>query len=146
MEKDNVAITIQSHQRIDGRAEGFSQRCEGRLRPEGEGFLLTYREDRQAGLGETETRLLVEGDRLTLTRRGETRCVMVFQPGKRSAALYQTPYGEIPMELEALSLKTQLSRAGGRVDLHYRTVLDHGPAGEIRLRLTIRQKENETYD
>ena len=67
---------------------------------------------------------------------------MVFQPGETHTSLYQTPYGRIPMTLRTLSLRSDLGERGGHVTIHY-TMEIGGAAGETRLRLTVKTKENE---
>ena len=143
MEKSNVTVTIRSLQTLEGEKELLTQREEGCLRREGEGWLLTYREGESSGLGRTYTTLRLEEGRATLIREGEVTSSMVFQPGKSHTCLYETPYGKLPMTLRTLALQTQLTGAGGTVSIHYQIRLGGGSAGETRLRLTIRAKEKE---
>lgn len=144
MEKNNVTVTIQSLQVLETGREAMTQRSEGRLTREGEGWLLTYREGEDSGLGATRTTLRLEGERVTLTRTGELTSQMLFQVGRPHTSLYETPYGKLPMTVNTLKLKTDLSHDGGRIDLHYQIQLGGGSAGETRLRLTLRTKENES--
>lgn len=142
MEENNVSITIQSLQCLEGETETVTQRAEGRLSREGEGYVLTYREGEERGLGHTRTTLQLEEGRAALTRTGEVTSQMVFQPGQPHTSLYETPYGRLPMTIHTLSLKTELTDRGGTVAIHYQIELGGGPAGETRLRLTVRKKEN----
>lgn len=145
MEENNVTITIQSLQTLETGKESMTQRTEGRLCREGEGWSLTYREGEDSGLGRTRTTLRLEGGQMTLTRSGELTSHMVFQEGQSHTSLYETPYGKLPMTIRTLSLKSDLSRRGGTVSVQYQIQLGGGPAGETRLRLTIKAKEN-SYD
>ena len=142
MEETNVTITIKSVQRRDGEQESITQRCEGRLSRKGELWRLYYREGAQAGLGETQTLLESEGGRVTLSREGEVRCRMVFQPGLSHTSVYETPYGKLPMTIRTLALKTGLTPTGGRVMIHYQIQLGGADAGETWLRLLAETKEN----
>ena len=144
MEKNNVTVTIQSLQVLETGKEAMTQRSEGRLTREGEGWPHTYREGEDSGLGATRTTLRLEGERVTLTRTGELTSQMLFQVGRPHTSLYETPYGKLPMTVNTLKLKTDLSHDGGRIDLHYQIQLGGGSAGETRLRLTLRTKENES--
>lgn len=145
MEENNVTITIQSLQILETGRETMTQRTEGRLCREGEGWLLTYREGEDSGLGRTRTTLRLEEDRATLTRSGELKAHMVFQEGRPHTSLYETPYGKLPMTIRTLSLRSELNGRGGTVSVHYQIQLGGGPAGETRLRLTVKTKEN-SYD
>ncbi len=145
MEKSNVAVTIQSLQRLETGTETMSQHIEGRLTQKGRGWLLTYWEGKDSGLGRTRTTLRIEEDRAILERTGELTSQMIFQVGCPHMSLYETPYGKLPMTVQTLSLKTNLTETGGTVSIHYQIQLGEGSAGETRLRLTLRTKEKE-YD
>lgn len=142
MEETNVTITIKTLQRREEGTESMTQRSEGILRREGEGWALTYREDQSSGLGDTRTTLCLEEDRATLLREGALRSRMVFRPGTLCACRYATPCGELPMTLHTLALEWELSEAGGSVFLVYRIQLGGADVGENRLRLTVKTKEN----
>ncbi len=143
MEKNNVTVTIQSLQTGETGTETMTQHTEGRLTGEGTSWTITYREGEESGLGRTRTTLQIGGERATLTRTGELTSQMVFEVGQPHSSLYETPYGKLPMTVRTLSLKSELAEAGGRVSIHYEIQLGGGPAGETRLRLTVRAKESE---
>lgn len=145
MEETKVSVLIQSHQILDTGRESMIQREQGALARTGTGWRLSYREGEGSGLGQTRTTLLLEKDRATLIRTGEVSSQMVFQPGQPHTSLYETPYGNLPMTIRTLSLRTDLSDRGGTVAIHYQIQLGGGSAGETRLRLTVKAKEN-SYD
>ena len=142
MSNIKVAVTIRALQTLDGEKETMTQRAQGTLRREGETWLLTYREGEASGLGDTQTSLEVGPAQAVLTRTGEVVSRMVFRPGQSQTSFYQTPYGRIPMTLRTLSLRSDLGERGGHVTIHY-TMEIGGAAGETRLRLTVKTKENE---
>ena len=142
MSNTKVTVTIHSLQTLDTGKEVLTQQARGDLRREGETWLLTYREGESSGLGDTRTTLEIAPRRAVLTRTGELSSRMVFQPGETHTSLYQTPYGRIPMTLRTLSLRSDLGERGGRVTIRY-TMEIGGAAGETRLRLTVKTKENE---
>lgn len=143
MSNTKVSVTIHSLQLLDGEKETMTQRARGTLRRAGDTWLLTYREGESSGLGDTQTTLEVGPVQAVLTRTGEVASRMVFQPGQSQTSLYQTPYGQIPMTLHTLSLKSDLGEGGGHITIHYRIQLGGGSAGETRLRLTVQAKEKE---
>lgn len=143
MEENNVTITIRSLQRLPGESQSVTQHVAGRLTREGEGYLLTYREGEESGLGQTRTILRLEPGWATLTRTGEVSSHMVFQEGKEHTSLYETPYGKLPMTIRTHRLEEKLNEAGGSVYLIYEIRLGGADAGETRLRLTVNAKEKE---
>lgn len=142
MEERSVDITIKTLQRRAEGTESMTQRAVGVLRREGSGWLLTYREGEDSGLGDTSTALRLEEGKATLTREGESTSQMVFQPGEPYACRYTTPYGELSMTVKTLRLEWELGQAGGKVFIIYKLQLGGADMGENRLRLTVNTKEN----
>lgn len=140
MAEHNVIVTIKSLQRRETDADSMTQRLEGCLVREGEGWLLTYSEP-DNGLGPTTTSLRLTGGTVTLTRSGALASQMVFQEGLPHTSVYETPYGKLPMTLRTLRLEWELTQAGGKVFLIYKPNLGGADLGENRLRLTITKKE-----
>lgn len=142
MEEKSVDITIKTLQRRPEAAESMTQRAEGVLCREGEGWLLRYREGEDSGLGDTRTTLRFEEGRAVLEREGESASRMVFQVGEPYACRYATPYGELPMTVKTLRLDWELSGAEGKAFIIYKIQIGGADVGENRLRLTVKTKEN----
>lgn len=145
MEEIKVSVLIQSLQTMDTGKQTMTQRAEGLLRQTETGWLLTYQEGEDSGLGATCTTLCLDPGRAVLARTGEVSSRMVFQPGQEHTSLYETAYGKLPMTIRTLALKAGLTQDGGRISIHYQIELGGGGAGETRLRLTLQKKEN-SYD
>ena len=140
MSENNVIVAIRALQRRDTGTDSMTQRLEGRLTREGDGWLLTYSEE-SGGLGPTSTSLRLNGETATLTRSGVLASQMVFQQGRPHTSAYKTPYGTLPMTLHTLRLEWELTQAGGKVFLVHQMHLGGADIGENRLRLTITKKE-----
>ncbi len=142
MPENNVTVSILSVQHLpDGGEERVGQERPGYLRRTGEGWALTYQEDADSGLGDTRTTLRLEGEGAVLLRTGETASRMAFRAGEEDTSLYETPYGKLPMTVRTQRLLTELDERGGRVEIDYQMELGGAPAGSIRLRLTVRERE-----
>lgn len=140
MTETPVEILIRSVQTLDGQSETIDLNARGTLRelsPDGEGFLLTYREGEPGG-EQTETVLTVEVDRITLRRTGEVGCEMVFQPGLRHRSQYRTPYGAFPVTVTTGTALALLGPDGGRIQLEYGLEMAGQDAGVTRFTLAAR--------
>ena len=137
-----VEIQIESRQTLDGQTQQVEQVARGILARTGEGYVLTYREGEDTGLGDTRTTQKILEDRAELTRTGEVSSAMIFCPGTPHRSLYQTPYGPIPMEVTTRRVESQLEETGGVVELEYDLNLEDRPAGKTFLRLTVKEKES----
>ena len=137
-----VEIRIESRQTQEGQTQRVEQVAQGLLARTEEGYTLTYREGEETGLGDTRTTLKLLGDRAELIRTGEVASTMVFCPGSPHRALYQTPYGPIPMEVTTRRAESTMEETGGMVELEYDLTLGAGPVGRTLLRLTVKEKES----
>lgn len=63
--------------------------------------------------------LILDGDSLTIKRRGHTNSSIVYSAGKKHAFPYVTPYGTIDMEIETARLVSDLTAEGGTIELVY---------------------------
>lgn len=143
MTEEAVTITIRSAQTLDGETETVDLTAQGTLRelsPDGEGFLITYREGEPGGVG-TETALRVEVDRITLLRTGEVGCEMVFRPGLRHTCQYRTPYGAFPVEVDTRTALALLGPDRGRIQLEYSLKMAGQDAGVTSFTLVARPME-----
>ena len=81
---------------------------EGKLRLQGGAIMLSYEESEISGFAGCTTNVTIEKDRVSVRRSGDAvplDAVMTFTKGKRHHALYETPYGTLPMELRTYDIK-----------------------------------------
>ena len=81
---------------------------EGKLRLQGGAIMLSYEESEISGFAGCTTNVTIEKDRVSVRRSGDMLPgdnVMTFTKGKRAHALYETPYGMLPMELRTYDIK-----------------------------------------
>ncbi len=81
---------------------------EGKLRLQGGAILLSYEESEISGMEGCTTNVTIEKDRVSVRRSGDAvsqDSVMTFTKGRRQHALYETPYGMFPMELNTYDIK-----------------------------------------
>ena len=140
--ENNVIISIQGKQSFeDQEPEVIELVTEGQLSRDGEdGYTLTYQESELTGLEGTLTTFQVEPDCVTLLRMGVVNSQMVFQPGRRHFSMYDTPYGALAVGISTKKMRTQLSPAGGSIEINYALEIDHAVAGENLFHIQVRQK------
>jgi len=142
MPENNVTVSILSVQSLpDGEEERLEQERPGYLRRTEKGWVLSYQEAPDSGLGDTRTTLRLEEDRAALLRTGETASRLAFRAGEEDTSLYETPYGKLSMTVRTERLLVELDDHGGRVEIDYQMELGGAPAGSFRLRVTVREGE-----
>ena len=137
-----VLLTIRSEQHFeDSEPDSIELMTEGTLTPTGEGgLLLSYQESALTGLEGTTTTFEVRGPQVILSRTGSVNSQMVFEEGKQHTSLYETPFGELAIDVQTSRLRHSLTERGGLMDLRYSISVDHSVTGRNAFRIRVKRK------
>ena len=136
-----VLLTIRSEQRFeDMEPDSIELMTEGTLELTGEGMILSYQESELTGLNGTTTAFEVRGPQVILTRTGSVNSQMVFEEGKQHTSLYETPFGELAIDIQTSRLRHSLTERGGLMDLQYSISVDHSVTGRNAFKIRVRRK------
>ncbi len=137
-----VLLTIRSEQHFeDMEPDSMELMTEGTLELAGNGELvLSYQESEVTGLEGTTTTFEVRGPRVILTRTGGVNSQMVFEEGKQHTSLYETPFGELAVDIQTSRLRHSLTERGGLMDLQYSISVDHSVTGRNAFKIRVRRK------
>lgn len=113
---------------------------EGILRRHPTGWELCYEESALTGLEGVHTSFLIEPDCVTLTRTGKLRSQMVFQKNVPYDSLYEMEFGAMMITVCATAIRSELSFAGGKVDLKYTIEIEKNTAGTVDYHLKVKPK------
>jgi len=144
--KQPVLLTIRSEQCFEGmEPDSIELMTEGTLELAGDGELvLSYQESELTGLEGTTTTFLVRGSRIILTRTGGVNSQMVFEEGKQHTSLYETPFGELAVDIQTSRLRHSLTERGGLMDLQYSISVDHSVTGRNAFKIRVRPALRES--
>ena len=104
---------------------------------------LVYDETELTGLEGTTTTFVIDGGMVTLTRSGELNSQMIFQMGKRHTSLYETPFGELSIDIQTSRLRHNLTEQGGIMDLRYSISVEHAAAGRNAFKIRVRRRHED---
>ena len=137
-----VLLTIRSEQHFeDSEPDSIELMTEGTLTPTGEGgLLLSYQESALTGLEGTTTTFEVRGAQVILSRTGSVNSQMVFEEGKQHTSLYETPFGELAIDIQTSRLRHSLTEQGGLMDLRYSISVEHSATGRNAFKIRVRRK------
>lgn len=137
-----VLLTIRSEQHFeDMEPDSIELMTEGTLTPIGEGgILLAYQESALTGLEGTTTTFEVRGPQVILSRTGSVNSQMVFEEGKQHTSLYETPFGELAIDVQTSRLRHSLTEQGGLMDLRYSISVEHSVTGRNAFKIRVRRK------
>lgn len=140
MEKE-VVISIKGMQNFEGALPDVIELVtEGRLARDGESYTLSYQESELTGLEGTTTSFEVRGPQVILSRTGSVNSQMVFEEGKQHTSLYETPFGELAIDIRTSRLRHSLTERGGLLDLRYSISVDHSATGRNAFKIRVRRK------
>lgn len=141
-----VVLTIRSEQQYEGmEPDSIELMTEGTLTSMGEeGLLLSYQETELTGLEGTTTTFEIRGPRVILSRTGSVNSQMVFEEGQQHTCLYETPFGDLAIDIQTSRLRHSLTEAGGLMDLRYSISVDHSVTGRNAFKIRVQRKHGET--
>ena len=103
-------------------------------------ILLEYEETALTGMEGTTTTFEVNGSRVTLTRTGKVNSQMVFEEGRQHTSLYETPFGELTVDIQTSTLKHNLTQRGGVMEIKYSIAVEHTVTGRNCFKIRVRPK------
>lgn len=141
--KKTVTLSIRGQQSYaDQEPDVIELVTEGTLEKIDDGWSLSYEESDLTGLEGVNTTFQVQGKTVTLIRKGKLNSQMVFQEGVPHDSLYQMEFGTLMLTVCAIKVETNLSNAGGTIDLKYRIEVEQNEAGMIDYHLDIQTKKD----
>ena len=113
---------------------------EGTLELTEEGLLLTYQETALTGMEGATTTFEVSGPQVILRRVGSVNSQMVFEEGRQHTSLYETPYGELSVDIQTSALRHNLSERGGLLEIKYSIAVEHTVTGRNSFKIRVKRK------
>lgn len=141
LEQLPVLLSIRGEQYFDGvDPDATELMTEGTLRLTEEGLVLTYQETALTGMEGTTTTFEVQGSRVVLTRSGSVNSRMVFEEGRQHTSLYETPYGELSVDINTSRLRHNLTERGGIMEIQYSIAVEHTVTGRNSFKIRVKRK------
>lgn len=136
-----VLLSIRGEQYFDGiDPDATELMTEGTMEVTEDGMVLSYEESELTGMEGTTTTFEVKGPRVTLIRSGAVNSQMVFEEGRQHTSLYETPFGELSVDIQTSELKHNLSERGGLMEIRYSIAVEHTVTGRNCFKIRVRRK------
>ena len=134
-------LSIRGEQYFDGiDPDAQELMTEGTMTLTENGMVLAYEETALTGMEGTTTRFQVQGPRVILTRSGTVNSQMVFEEGRQHTSLYETPFGELSVDIQTSVLKHNLTERGGLMEIKYSIAVEHTVTGRNCFKIRVRRK------
>ena len=139
--KHDVVLSICGRQTYEGQEPDVIELItEGTMELNNGGWDISYEETALTGMEGTTTSFLVEDKTVMLTRTGTVNSQMIFEDGKQHTSLYETPFGELPIDIQTSSLRHNLSERGGVMEIKYAIAVDHTVTGRNCFKIRVKRK------
>ena len=136
-----VMMTIRGEQYFDDiDPDSTELMTEGVLETTAEGLRLRYQESQLTGMEGTTTIFEIRENRVILTRQGSVNSQMVFEEGKQHTSLYETPFGELSVDIQTSKLRHNLTEQGGVMEIRYSIAVEHTVTGRNCFKIRVRRK------
>ena len=140
-EKLPVLLSIRGEQYFDDIDPDETElMTEGTMVLTEDGMVLSYEESELTGMEGTTTTFEVKGPRVTLTRSGAVNSQMVFEEGRQHTSLYETPFGELTVDIQTSFLKHNLTERGGVMEIKYSIAVEHTVTGRNCFKIRVKRK------
>lgn len=141
-EKLPVLLSIRGEQYFDDIDPDETElMTEGTLEMTGDGLRLSYQETALTGMEGTCTAFEIQGPRVILTRTGTVNSQMIFEEGRQHTSLYETPFGELTVDIQTGRLRHNLSERGGVMEIRYSIAVEHTVTGRNCFKIRVKRKQ-----
>ena len=136
-----IVLSIRGEQYFDDiDPDATELMTEGTMVLTEDGMVLSYEESTLTGMEGTTTTFEVKGPRVTLTRSGKVNSQMIFEEGRQHTSLYETPFGELTVDIQTRFLKHNLTERGGVMEIKYSIAVEHTVTGRNCFKIRVRRK------
>ena len=136
-----VILTVRGEQYYDGvDPDSTELMTEATLEVTEDGLRFWYEESELTGMEGTTTTFVIRGPRVTLIRAGKVNSQMVFEEGMQHTSLYETPFGELTVDVQTSSLKHNLTERGGIMEIKYSIAVEHTVTGRNCFKIRVKRK------
>lgn len=140
-EKLPVLLSIRGEQYFDDiDPDATELMTEGTMTLTENGMVLAYQETELTGMEGTTTTFEVHGPQVILTRSGSVNSQMIFEEGRQHTSLYETPFGELTVDIQTSVLKHNLSERGGVLEIKYSIAVEHTVTGRNCFKIQVKRK------
>ena len=134
-------LSIRGEQYFDGiDPDATELMTEGTMTLTENGMVLAYEETALTGMEGTTTSFQIQGPQVILTRSGTVNSQMVFEEGRQHTSLYETPFGELSVDIQTSVLKHNLTERGGLMEIKYSIAVEHTVTGRNCFKIRVRRK------
>ncbi|MEE0675726.1 MAG: DUF1934 domain-containing protein [Ruminococcus sp.] len=141
---DKFLISIIGKQTVDGESDRVEVITTGKFMKKSDRWFIGYKEYSQdEPLSHYDNLIKVDGDIVTISRKGEIRSQLILELNKRHQCIYSTPAGNMTIGVFTRSLVNHLTENGGMLEVNYTLDFNSDMVSENSFRINIEKQANE---
>ncbi len=139
--ENKYIISIKGFQRYhdDPEENDISLLTEGDFEYADGAYFIDYEESELTGLEGTKTSIEVGKDYVSLQRNGTVNSHMLFMKDRKTSSYYNTPYGDMQIDIFTDSLSIDVSPKGGKINVNYLIDINNKSTGKNNFEIEIRE-------
>ncbi len=142
-DKERYLISILGEQKLDGETDKVEVLTGGNFIKRKDRFFIGYREYDEDNPDTFYNNMIkVEGDTVTIDRKGPMQSQLLLQKGKRHQCIYRTIAGDLNIGVFTKTLENRLNERGGTLEVSYTLDFNTDLVSENRFFIKIEEKDN----
>ncbi len=140
----NIKLTIHSHidnidaaGLTDGPPEINDNEYNALMRYTKDEIAISYEEETEGG--KVFCDILKKGNRVTVSRRGAIKSILIFEEGKEYSGTYEVPPYKFDMNIKTKKLKSTLLAEYGIIDILYSMNIGGAPK-KCRMKISVKER------
>lgn len=116
---ENAIIKVVAKHFQNGESDNVELITDGSFYMKGNKFYILYKENEEMGMADCSVTIVVDGDTVTMRRRGGYELKLNYREGESESVVYYMPFGEINMTQSTKKVSHSLDENGGCIKITY---------------------------
>lgn len=143
-EKNKFIISIkglQTYEDDDKNDTDISLLTEAEFEYNNGAYFIDYEESELTGLEGTKTSIEIGDNYVSLQRSGTVNTNMLFMKDRKTSSYYNTPYGDMQIDIFTDYLNIDVTPKGGKINVDYFIDINNLSTGKNNFEIEIKQTE-----
>lgn len=102
-------------------------------------YFIDYEESELTGLEGTSTSIEIGSNYVSLQRSGTVNTNMLFMKDRKTSSYYNTPYGDMQIDIFTENLNIDISPKGGKINVNYFIDINNMSTGKNNFEIEVRK-------
>ena len=140
--EDKYILSIKGFQTYDDDTDDsdITLTTEANFKKQDGVYFINYEESEITGLDGTKTSIEVGDNYVSLSRSGNINSQMLFMKDRKTSSYYNTPYGNMMIDIFTNNLDIDVTNDGGEIKVGYLLDINSSQSSKNNFEIQIRRK------